>query len=72
MSRFTKISNQVIGATDIDVNVDKENGTIDVEFINSGELIAAYFTPAEAKRHIRNLQKAVGEFTRHEIGEFKK
>ena len=59
MSRYTTISNQVVRAVDIDITADTEEGTVDVEFIYSGEVIRTYFTPAEAEQHIKNLQKAL-------------
>lgn len=61
MSRYTKISNQVVWATDIDISVDKENGTINVEFITGGEVIPAHFSPEGLKKHIKHLQKAASE-----------
>jgi predicted Zn-dependent protease len=67
MSRFIRISDRTINFTDthVEVAVDKEDGTVDVEVVRDGrDGVYACFTPTEAEQFIEDLQKAVAEFRR--------
>jgi hypothetical protein len=65
MSRFTRISDRTVGTldTNVEVAVDKEEGTIDVEFVRGHHPgVYACFSPTEALQFIEDLRKAVAEF----------